>query len=189
MLTATYSLLAIRLEQKNACSLLARLRHYLQAMQRKYEYVDPPTLLSMISQLQHFDQHLHARKIEKHVIPVLCCATDEADLLLEELERLSFSARQNLLTLQRYPYRCTTIDDHQSFFLVAEHYCENISQRLVKEEKSLISVVGKALTREDWFALGARFLTEDGKKYMSRSGMASSVPLTAVISDESTAAN
>jgi len=189
MLTATYSLLAIRFEQKNARGLLARLRHYLQAIQRKNARVDQSTLLSMISQLQHFDQHLHARKIEKHVIPVLCCATDEADLLLEELERLSLSARQSLSALQRYVHWCANIGDHQSFFSVAEHYCESISQRLVQEEKSLMSVIGAALTREDWFALGARFLTEDGEKYMLRSGMAPSVPLTAVIFDESTASH
>ena len=187
MLTATYSLLAIRFEQKNACTILARLRHYLQSTQRRKESVDQPTLVSMINQLQHFDQYLHARKIERHVIPVLCCSTDEADSLVEELEMLSLSARRSLSTLQHYVRRCVSSGDHKPFFLTAERYCESMHQRLIKEEDSLMSLVGEVLTREDWFALGTRFLTEDGEKYRSRRGMSSLVQLTAVISGESAA--
>ncbi len=188
MLTATYSLLAIRFEQKNAGSILARLRQCLHSIQRKKECVDQPTLVSMIRQLQHFDQYLHARKLERHVIPVLCCATDDADLLVEELEMLSLSARRSLSSLQNYLPRGASGGDHQTFFSAAEHYCESMSRRLAKEDESLMPVVGALLNREDWFALGARFLTEDGEKYTLRSGMPP-VHLTTVIPDESTVTN
>ncbi len=189
MLTATYSLLAIRFEQKNACTILARLRRYLHSMQREKSCADQPMLVSIFSQLQQFDQYLHARKIERHVIPVLCCATDEADLLVEELEMLSLSAWRSLSTLQHYLHRCACGGDQRPFFSAAEHYCESMAQRLEKEDESLMYFVGEVLTRENWFALGARFLTEDGEKYTSRGGLAPPVQLTAVISGESTATN
>jgi Na+-transporting NADH:ubiquinone oxidoreductase subunit NqrC len=189
MLTATYSLLAIQFEQKNACTILARLRYHLHAIQREKNCLDQPELMLMINQLQQFDQYLHGRKIERHVIPVLCCATDEADLLVEELEMLSLTARRGLTKLQHYLHQCASGGDYRPIFLAAEHYCESMAQRLEKEDESLMYLVIEVLTREDWFALGARFLTEDGEKYTSRSSLPSPVQLTAVISSESTATN
>jgi hypothetical protein len=186
MLTATYSLLAIRFEQKNAFGLLARIRHYLYSTQHGKECVDQSILVAMIGQLQHFELYLHARKIEQHVIPVLCCATDEADSLLEELAMLSFSARRSLSSLQHYLHWGTGGGNHSPFFSAAQQYCDSVFQRLVKEDESLMPLVGELLTREDWFALGARFLTEDGEKYMSRCDVPLSVRPSAALSGEST---
>ncbi|MFT5962530.1 MAG: hypothetical protein ACI8WM_002876 [Burkholderiaceae bacterium] len=56
----------------------------------------------------------------------------------------------------------------------------------MKEDESLMPLVGELLTREDWFALGARFLTEDGEKYMSRCDVPLSVRPSAALSGEST---
>lgn len=186
MLTATYSLLAIRFEQKNACSILVRLRHNLHSNQREKECVGQSMLVSIVSQLQHFDQYLQARKIERHVIPVLCCATSAADLLLAELEMFSLLGRRSLSTLQQYLHLRTT-SDHHPFFSAAECYCDKMCQRLVKEDKLLLPLIGEILTSEDWFALGARFLAEDGERYASRCVVPSPERLAAVMSGEKVA--
>ncbi|EGF32473.1 hypothetical protein IMCC9480_2446 [Oxalobacteraceae bacterium IMCC9480] len=59
--------------------------------------------------------------------------------------------------------------------------------RLLNEDESLMSLIGEVLTREDWFDLGARFLAEDGDKYLSRRVVPPLVPLASAISGESTA--
>lgn len=189
MLTATYSLLAIRSEQRNASSSLLRLRQGLDATRSGNECIDASTLESLFGQMQQFDGYLHARKIEVHVLPALCCMTDEADLLVDELQMLSLSAGRSLSALQQYLRPCAGSREHHPFFLAAEQYCDTVLQRLSKEDESLMSLIGDVLTGEDWFALGARFLAEDGEKFMSRRELSQLMPLIADVSDESAATN
>ncbi|NDP59524.1 MAG: hypothetical protein GZ090_09225 [Oxalobacteraceae bacterium] len=187
MLTATYSLLAIRSEQKNVCSLLSRLRDYVQSSRRHEACIDARAMASLLSQLQQFDRYFHARKIERHVIPAVCCATTGADLLVDKLEMLSLSARRSLASLQQYVQAGDADNGHPTFCAVAEQYCDTMLDRLLNEDESLMSLIGEVLTREDWFDLGARFLAEDGDKYLSRRVVPPLVPLASAISGESTA--
>ncbi|MEB0136575.1 hypothetical protein QN362_14645 [Actimicrobium sp. CCC2.4] len=187
MLTATYSLLAIRSEQKNVCSILARLRGHVQSTRRQEECVDALGLASILSQLQQFDRYFHARKIERYVIPAVCCTTNEADLLVDKLEILSSAARRSLASLQQHVQVSEVTGDHPTFCAVAEQYCDAMLARLVKEEESLMSLIGEVLTREDLFALGARFLADDGNKYTSRRVAPPLVPLAPTMPGERTA--
>ena len=163
MLTATYSIVAISAEQKNSRSILFRLQQYLHNCLEKFNGRDHGAIAAALEKLAQFDQRWHMRKMELYVIPAIRGATHEVDCLLEELELMSSRGLAILRSAQEKMRRALDqgLDYVKDVYRSLEGYCENLSQRLAKEENELLPMVGRLLTSEQWFPIAAQLLSDD----------------------------
>jgi len=89
MLTATYSIVALKVEQKKARWNLSALQHTIMTSLKNLKTASGLDVESILNRLTQFEQYCHQRKMEIFVIPALRKITHEADTLLEELDSLS----------------------------------------------------------------------------------------------------
>ena len=89
MLTATYAILNLSVEQEHARSLISQVQQFCRRCAAGMRDANLPDLKSVARQLTAFDEAGHRRKVELHVIPAIRSATREADALLAELESLN----------------------------------------------------------------------------------------------------
>lgn len=163
MLTATYSIVTISAEQKSARSILSRLRQYIQSCLTRLQEIDLPKLESTLNKLTQFDQYCHARKVELYVIPAIRGTTHEVDSLLAELESMSARAVDILKSAQEQLRQAFDqgVEKINELCSAMEIYCDNLLKRLAKEEEELMPMVGRLLSVDEWFALAAKFLSDD----------------------------
>ncbi|HJW54744.1 MAG TPA: hemerythrin domain-containing protein [Burkholderiaceae bacterium] len=163
MLTATYSLVAISAEQKNAQTILRKLRQYIQACVKKLQEVDISKLETMFNKLTQFDQYCHARKVEVYLIPAIRGATHEVDSLLAELESMSARAITILKSVQDHLRQAwgQGVDKIQELYNAMEIYCDNLLTRLTREEQELLPILERLFSIDEWFAIAAKFLSDD----------------------------
>jgi hemerythrin-like domain-containing protein len=164
MLTATYSLVALSVEQKNARRTLTAVQEYISNGARRSEPLDQRGLQSAIQQLVQLDQYCHERKVELYVIPAIRNTTHEADSLLDELESLSARGVDILHSLRATVGAAIEqgAAKLEEICHAMELYCENLLQRLMKEEE-LYQVARRVISMEGWFSIAADFLSYDAK--------------------------
>jgi hemerythrin-like domain-containing protein len=167
MLTATYSLVAIANEQNKIRRLLHRVQQYIRNAWKGLHSIEPARIESAFNDLTQLDNYCHSRKVEVHLIPAIRSATDEADPLLAELEALSAMGMTILRSVGEQLGRAfeeggAIISDICSSL---ELYCHKLLKRLAKEEQELFPLVGRLFSIEEWFAIAAKFLSEDGQVY------------------------
>jgi hemerythrin-like domain-containing protein len=165
MLTATYSLIALSVEQKKARSDLSALQHYIQKSSGELPDADCTALEVTLEKLTHFDEECHKRKVEMYMIPAIRQATDEADPLLEELESMS-TLGMSILRSARTRLRQALeqgVEKLEELRTSMELYCSNLLRRLAMEEE-LFKIAQRVISGEEWFRLAADFLSYDAEK-------------------------
>jgi hemerythrin-like domain-containing protein len=170
MLTTTYALVAISLEQKNARSMLTKLQNKIMRSNWNNAVIfDLCDLKAAFKQLVQFDKYCRARKIEAYIIPAIRRASIEIDALLDELENLSAQGLRMIRSL--YEQIQLTIKkgvvNADTFFSSMECYCQNLRKRLAKEEQELLPVAERILSFDQWFAVAVECLSdeENGQNY------------------------
>jgi hemerythrin-like domain-containing protein len=161
MLTATYSLVALSVEQKNARCTLSAVQQYV----RNNDELDPKGLQSVLQKLSQLEQYCHERKVELYVIPAIRNATHDADPLLDELESLS-SRGVDILRSLRHAVGAAIERGNvriEEICQAVELYCNNLLQRLIKEEE-LFNIARRVISIEGWFSIAANFLTYDAQR-------------------------
>jgi hypothetical protein len=166
MLTATYSLVTLSVEQKNARCGLTALQQFISNSARNAVQPDEVVLETAINKLSEFDQYCHSRKVEMYVIPAIRKATREADPLLAELESLSFRGLCILGSLREGVRSAVGQGREKIEELCAsmELYCANLYQRLVKEEE-LFNIAQRVISVDEWFKIASDFLSEDAARH------------------------
>lgn len=165
MLTATYAILALSVEQKKTISIFSTLHQYFQSGSANLPGIDPNSLEAALSQIAEFDESCHRRRVNVYVIPAIQRATKAADSLLVELESLS-SLGTHILRAARERLRQSL---EQGFIqmrelcFAMERYCQSLLQRLAKEETELFPLAQRIITSEEWFSIGVSFLSIDAK--------------------------
>ncbi|MGS0741001.1 hemerythrin domain-containing protein [Glaciimonas sp. GG7] len=162
MLTTTYAFLSLSTEQKRVHNLLSSAQQLLHSFANR-QRLDAATLTSVIDQFAKLDGSCHRRKIETYVIPAVQQATQEANLLLAELQASNTIARQLLDSVQewvRLSLAHSAIEITE-FYALIERYCNVLLERLAKEEKELLPLAQRVLSNDAWFAIGAQFLSTD----------------------------
>src|SRR5476651_393242 len=101
MLTATYTLVALSVEQASVRVGLLALRHYVRSTLVRQNRISLRQLEYACATLDQLYQACHWRKIEMYLIPVLRGASERADQLLDELSRLNQAALEAIRTLQQ----------------------------------------------------------------------------------------
>ena len=161
MLTTTYALISLSVEQKRAHKLLSTVQELTQNSSADRQRPDPVILESVVSQLARLDESCHRRKVEVYLIPALQHATKEADSLLAELESLSAAGLRILESVREWVRKAFDqgVTEVKELYWSIEQYCNNLLQRLAKEEDELLPLAQRVISSEEWFAIGAQFLS------------------------------
>jgi hemerythrin-like domain-containing protein len=163
MLLATYALLTLSAEQKKERTFIETILQYLRANQEKPQEIDPECLKSQLDELTQFAETRHKRKIEGCLMPALRKATRDADSVLADLQSLN-RAGSNMLRSVRKRLRRAFGQGAAHMKLLCrsmERYCQNLLDRLTKEEEELMPLAQRVISSDDWFTIGTMFLTHD----------------------------
>ncbi|HCY63806.1 MAG TPA: hypothetical protein DHV59_13470 [Oxalobacteraceae bacterium] len=165
MLTATYSLVALSVEQKNARSMLSRLHAQIQSILQDLHSINQACVESALSTLEKFEEYCHRRKVETYVIPAIRKSTRKADPILAELESLSSRSMGILRSLHEQWRNAFDqgVTGVKTICSGMEQYCHHLRERLAKEEEELFPMAMGLLPNEEWFDIAAKFLHEDEK--------------------------
>jgi len=161
MLTITYALISLSVEQKRAHKLLSTVQQLFQNSSADRQRTDPVILESVVSQLAKLDASCHRRKVEVYVIPAIQNATKEADSLLAELESLSATGLRILDSVREWVRQAFDqgVTEVKELYSSVELYCNNLLHRLAKEEEELLPLAQRVISSVEWFAIGVQFLS------------------------------
>ena len=174
MLTTTYALISLSVEQKRAHNLLSTVQLLFQKSAADRQRTDPVILESVVSQLAKLDASCHRRKVEVYVIPAIQNATKEGDALLAELETLSAIGRRILDSVREWVRQAYDqgVTEVKELYSSVELYCNNLLRRLAKEEEELLPLAQKVISSVEWFAIGVQFLSIHAENRVRQQTMA-----------------
>lgn len=164
MLTATYSIIALKIEQNRASWTFSSIQQYILSGIRNVRNSSGIDFEAMLNRLTQFEQYCHQRKMEVFVIPALRKLTREADAVLEELDSLSAASIALLRSLREKLHQLlrgggAMVDD---ICASLEQCCAHFYRRLAREEE-LVQIAERVIPAEEWFGIAAGFLIEDGR--------------------------
>ena len=176
MLIATYALSTFAVEQKKERSFIGRLQHTLRTNAGKLQEIDPLRLESDLNQLCRFSEARHRRRVTSCLMPAVRRATREADPLLADMESLRQTGSDLLLHV-RHSLRPafehgSTQGSINQLCCSMERYCQNLLQRLAKEEQELLPLARRVMSSADWFAVGSTFLSHAARRAERAPGIA-----------------
>jgi hypothetical protein len=171
MLTATYALVALSVEQKKSRGILSSLQQQLQACLQSPETAVRPAIESILNQLVQFDEACHWRNLELFIIPALRRTASEAGALVAELESLSAAGEKTLGAVRcRLRQACEQGSDGMAELAGAlERYCQNLMQRLAREEEELLPMAERLISGDEWFEIAAQFISHDAQVHTRKS--------------------
>jgi hypothetical protein len=165
MLTVTYALVTISVEQKKARGMLSVLQQQIERNAQELKAPDRSCFESVLYQLVQFDEACRWRNVERYVIPTLRRVSKEADALISELDALSCRADGILRSVRgraRQAFEQGT-DGIGELYRSMEQYCHNLFQRLAKEEEELLPIAQRVIPSEEWFDIAAQFISHDAE--------------------------
>ncbi|TFW29936.1 hypothetical protein [Duganella callida] len=163
MLTATYVLLTLSIEQKKERHFISRLLQYVQTSARRPQEIDPVFIESQLQELTRFAEARHQRKVEACLMPAVRAADSNCTALMNDLECLSQRGSAMLNAVYRCLHRAMRRSASQGRFLckAIDLYCQNLLKRLDKEEQELLPLAQKVISSDEWFEIGSKFLEQD----------------------------
>jgi hemerythrin-like domain-containing protein len=170
MLTATYTLVALSVEQANVRLSLLSFQKYVQSTLLRQQRLTLSQLEYACETLERLYQACHWRKIELYLIPALQNATEQANQLLDELSRLNQAALSVIRRLQAELDSAVEYSEQQVAEICQsiETFCTVLLQRLEKEEKELFTIARATIGGEAWFDIANKFLAHDAQVVEAR---------------------
>jgi hypothetical protein len=160
MLTATYTLVALSVEQTPVRAGLQSLRQMLHA----YYLHQPALTAAQVDYATGAMQRLYDgclwRKLDKFLLPALRRATRLADDLLGELDALTAQATDALAVSTAFEGGMEG-EQVNAFCTVVETFCRVLLTRIEREEQELFPLARVAVPGEAWFALANQMLAHD----------------------------
>ncbi|WP_198119354.1 hemerythrin domain-containing protein [Massilia rhizosphaerae] len=161
MLTSTYTLVALSVEQTTMRAALQSLLDELGALPGDFSTLAAGRAAQLCTTLRQAYDNCHWRKLDKFLVPALRRSTAAADGLLEELERLSGQAGAAMAAAQA----CVGAADHpvpRDVFCDAVERCvAALRSRLEREEHELFPLARAAVGGDAWFAIAHQMLAHD----------------------------
>jgi hemerythrin-like domain-containing protein len=161
MLTSTYTLVALSVEQTAVRSALQSLARELHALPDDAGTLAPGQASQLCAELRQVIDDCHWRKLDKFLVPALRRSTEAADRLLHELEQLSRSAADHLAAAQACVEAGVRGVDRDSFHEAVEHCVAVMRCRLEREEHELFPLARSLVRGEAWFAIANQMLAHD----------------------------
>lgn len=164
MLTATYSQIAISLEQNNAHRMLNKLTETIQTTlwnyQKTFDFEEVNTTLKKLLDFNHFCRQ---RKVETVMIPAVRRNSTEMQYFIAELDLLGVDSLRDIHYFFRE--RQVNKDFHdpnaEKLLSLMEEYCRSFSKRLEKEELELFPIARQLLSNDDWFCIAVDYMYEE----------------------------
>jgi hemerythrin-like domain-containing protein len=161
MLTSTYTLVALSVEQTTVRAALQSLLDELRALPGDFSTLAANRAAQLCTALRQVYDNCHWRKLDKFLVPALRRATAAADGLLEELERLSGQAAAAMGAAEA----CVGTADRpvpRDVFCDAVECCVGaLRNRLEREEHELFPLARAAVGGDAWFAIANQMLAHD----------------------------
>jgi hemerythrin-like domain-containing protein len=164
MLIATYALSTFSVEQKKERSFIGRIQHTLHSHAGKLQEIDPLRLESDLDQLSRFSESRHRRRVADCLMPAVRRATREAETLLHDLEALRRTGSALLFDVRRSLRPAFAHGSIKQWCHSMERYCQNLLQRLAKEEQELLPLARRVMSSADWFMVGSTLLSHDARR-------------------------
>lgn len=178
MLTATYILVSLSVEQASIRMSLLAFQKYMQVQLRQQSRLSLAQLQYTGDWLNRLYQGGYWRKVEMYLIPAIRQATPHADGLLNELNGLNHAALESINVVQQRAGAALDHSELQAEQLCAaiDAFCAALLQRLEKEERELFALARKVIVGEAWFAIAYQFLAHDARAQEARRGKAQVLP-------------
>ncbi len=166
MLTATYAILNLSVEQEHSRTLISKIQQFCRHCSTGLKDINLPDLKSVARQLTQFDESGHRRKVEMHVIPAIRNATREADPLFAELESLNaqddsiLTSLKALLSLSADQWMVKL----KELCCLMELHCQVLLKKL-EQEDAIFALARRVLPSEEWFSIGTQFLSLDEQNH------------------------
>lgn len=174
MLTATYALVALTVEQTSVRRSLLAFQQYAHANFTRQPWISLGQLQYACDTLWRLHQTGYWRKMESYLFPALRQATRKADALLEELIQLHQSARDLVAGLQAHHGKLAgpagMVAPAAQFCDGIDAFCEVVLQRLDKEESELFALARGVIGGDAWFAIAHQLLAQDAQLRERRGG-------------------
>ena len=178
MLTATYILVSLSVEQASIRMSLLAFQKYMHVQLRHQSQLSLAQLQYAGDWLNRLYQGGYWRKVEMYLIPAIRQAAPHADGLLDEINGLNHAALESINVVQQ---RAGAAIDHselqaEQLCAVIDAFCAALLQRLEKEERELFALARKVIVGETWFAIAYQFLAYDARAQEVRRGKAQVLP-------------
>nr|WP_314625094.1 hypothetical protein [uncultured Janthinobacterium sp.] len=178
MLTATYILVSLSVEQASIRMSLLAFQKYMHVQLRHQSSLSLAQLQYAGDWLSRLYQGGYWRKVEMYLIPAIRQATPHADGILEEINGLNHAALESINAVQR---RAGATIDHgelqaEQLCAAIDGFCAALLQRLEKEERELFALARKVIVGEAWFAIAYQFLAHDARAQEARRDKAQVLP-------------
>ena len=163
MLTATYTLVALSVEQSSVRLSLLSFQKYVRSTLMQQNVLTLSQLEYACENLHSLYQACHWRKTEMYLIPAIREATERADQLLDELSHLNQSALLSIRLLQDKLGTLADVRDDQVSLICdsIESACASLLKRLEKEEQELFAIARAAIAGETWFSIANQLMMHD----------------------------
>ena len=162
MLTATYTLVALSVEQTNMRVSLHAVQQLVQKSYARQSALTEGQVDYVCTTLRRLYEGCQGRKLDRFLVPALRRAGANAEPLLCELDMLSRSAAESLGAACRLA--AASIDDEETveaFCMAALRFCAALELRFDREERELFPIARGAIAGEAWFAVANQMLAHD----------------------------
>jgi hemerythrin-like domain-containing protein len=161
MLTSTYTLVALSVEQTTVRTALQALARELHAMPDDDGTLAPAQAARLCAELRKVVDDCHWRKLDKFLVPALRRSTEAADGLLRDLEQISRTAKDSLAAAEACVVAGVRGVDRDSFQEAVGHCIAALRCRLEREEHELFPLARSLVSGEAWFAIANQMLAHD----------------------------
>ena len=170
MLTSTYTLVALSVEQTTVRAALQSLLDEMRALPGDFSTLAAGRAAQLCTALRQAYDNCHWRKLDKFLVPVLRRSTAAADGLLAELERLSGQAAAAMDLAQACVGAADRPVPRDVFCGAIEGCVAALRRRLEREEHELFPLARGAVGGDAWFAIANQMLAHDAYAQERRAG-------------------
>lgn len=177
MLTATYTLVTLSVEQASVRASLRSLQKLVASHYARQDALTSGQVDYVREALQRLHDACHWRKIEKYLIPALGRATREAERLLLDLDQLSRTAGDAMRAVADLAnaFAIDAANRVARFCGAADDFCSALLRRLELEEQELFPIARTVISGEAWFSIANQMLVHDAQRQATRQGSAAIV--------------
>jgi hemerythrin-like domain-containing protein len=170
MLTATYTLVSLSVEQANVRISLQTLQQQLETNFIHQSALTPRQVAYACDVVKRLYESCHWRKLDMFLIPAIRNATAEADQLLHSLEELGRCAADavGVLAIKLGSSAVDSAGKVAQFCDAVAAFTAATLKRLELEEKQLFPVARSVISGEAWFSIANQMLAHDAYVQESR---------------------
>lgn len=161
MLTSTYTLVALSIEQNTVRMALQSLNDELRAFPDDYSTLASSRAIQLCKSLRRVLDNCHWRKLDKFLVPVLRRTSPAAADLLADLEQLSLDAATAMAIAETCVGEGDRPVDRDRFCGAVADCIAALRSRLEREEQELFPLARGTVGGDAWFAIANQMLAHD----------------------------